>query len=411
MNQELISRLARQTLQRCDELATCTEDSDPSLLTRTCLGEAMKKAHSLTAGWMEEAGLTVRLDGAGNLCGRRAGQEKRIVVTGSHLDTIVHAGRYDGILGVLLGIALARLMEESRVKTRLGFEVVAFADEEGVRFKQPYLGSIGYMEGLRPGLLELTDGQGISLKEALLQFGVQPDEIGRPSIAAQDMHSFFELHIEQGPVLEARGLALGIVTAIVGQRWYTARFEGQANHAGTTPMELRRDALCGAAEWILSTEELARSTPDFVATVGRIEAQPGVTNAVPGRVELTLDIRHPDDTRLRDLAKHLEERARTIAGRRQLDFFLEERSSLPAAPCSSDLMDKWEDSLQAMGLPPFRLLSGAGHDARIVALKSPISMLFIHSPRGLSHHPEESVRENDVALCLQAAWRYFQSLG
>jgi len=410
MNGELISRLARQTLERCDQLAECTEEADRSLLTRTCLGDAMKKAHTLTADWMTQAGLAVRLDGAGNLCGRRSGQEKEIVVTGSHLDTIVQAGRYDGILGVLLGIALADYMRETGLESRWGYEVVAFADEEGVRFRQPYLGSIGYMEGLRPGLLELRDSEGISVKDALLNFGVREADIGRPAISATEIHSFFELHIEQGPVLEARGLSLGIVTAIVGQRWYSAHFAGQANHAGTTPMELRRDALTGAAEWILCVEDLARKTPDLVATVGQITVRPGVTNAVPGRADVTLDIRHPDDALLKNLAGQLEEKARNIASRRQLDFGLEERSFMPAAPCAADLMDRWEKSLQAMGLPPFRLLSGAGHDARVVALKRPVSMLFIHSPRGLSHHPEEAVREKDVALALEAAIRYFQSL-
>jgi allantoate deiminase len=293
----------------------------------------------------------------------------------------------------MLGIALVEILQEKSQGLPYGFEVVGFADEEGVRFRQPYLGSIGYIEGLRPGLLELKDQNGVSLESALEKFGVHMRQTPRPSIEPERLHSFFEMHIEQGPVLEAKDLSVGIVTAIVGQKWYSCSFEGQANHAGTTPMELRRDALAGAAELILYLEHMARTTTDCVATVG-----------------FTLDLRHPDDDRLTQIEAEVIAKAQSIASRRGLTFNAELRSAMPAAPCNEGLMRKMEQAFMKASRTPFRLLSGAGHDARVMALHAPMSMLFIRSPRGLSHHPEESVRLEDVAIALEVAYHYLLQL-
>ena len=279
---------AATVLERCARLGEVSEE--PDRLVRRFATAAMREANDLVGGWMREAGLDVRTDAAGNLIGRREGGARTLVL-GSHLDTVIDAGRYDGPLGVLAAIALVERLPE----LPFAVEVVGFADEEGVRYRTTFLGSSALAGSFQPGWLELRDADGVTLAEALREFGGDPENIG--SAARDDLLGYCELHIEQGPVLERRGAPVGVVTTITGQTHAELTFRGEAGHAGTVPMTDRRDALAAAAEWLLAAEALARGRPGLVATVGRIAVDPGARNVIPGAASLSLDVRHTERRR------------------------------------------------------------------------------------------------------------------
>jgi allantoate deiminase len=376
---------ARRVLERADELAACT--AEPGRITRPVATPAMADALARVRAWMEAAGLETRSDPLGNLAGRR-GTGPPLVI-GSHLDSVADAGRYDGVLGVLVGIEVAAACE-------VPLEVVAFADEDGLRFRSSFLGSRAYLGRLTAADLALRDGDGISLAEAL---GVREPW---PAIAPPDIRAYYEVHIEQGPVLDAAGLPLGVVTAIAGQTSATVAFAGRAGHAGTTPMDRRRDALAAAAEFVLAAERAAHSTPGLVATVGRLDVPRGASNVVPGRAELTLDVRHAEDTVRERAIAALRERTEKIAVRREVGVEWEQRA-VPATPCS--LVAPLRRAVEAVGAPVRELVSGAGHDAMIMAGVTDVGMLFVRCAGGISHHPDEAVREDDVALAIAATVR------
>src|SRR4051812_8096050 len=292
-----MTRAARRVLERADELARYTEE--PGRITRPLASPALAAAMARLRGWMEAAGLETRSDALGNLAGRRGGDGAPLLI-GSHLDSVADAGRYDGILGVLVGLEVAEAVGGP-------VEVVAFADEEGLRFQSTFLGSRAFVGRLKPDELALRDRAGVTLGEAI-------GELGQPLLA--DARAYFEVHIEQGPVLEAEGLPLGVVTAIAGQTRFNVVFAGHAGHAGTTPMALRRDALAAAAEFVLAAEQLAHDEPGLGATVGEIGAPHGACNVTPGRVEATLDVRHQDDAVRERAIAALRAQADAICARR-----------------------------------------------------------------------------------------------
>jgi hydantoinase/carbamoylase family amidase len=376
---------ARRVLERADELAAFTVE--PGRITRPVATPAMAGALARVREWMAEAGLETRSDPLGNLAGRR-GAEKPLVI-GSHLDSVADAGRYDGVLGVLVGIEVA-------AATDVPLEVVAFADEDGLRFRSAFLGSRAYLGRLTPADLALRDEDGVTVAEAL---GV---DAPWPGIAPPEIRAYYEVHIEQGPVLDAEGLPLGVVTAIAGQTVAAVAFAGRAGHAGTTPMDLRRDALAAAAEFVLAAERAGHSTPGLVATVGTVNVAHAATNVIPGRVEVTLDLRHADDAvRERALAA-LRERTEKIGARRQVGIEWDEHS-VPATACP--LVAPLRRAVEAVGAPVRELVSGAGHDAMVMAGVTDVGMLFVRCAGGVSHHPDEAVREDDVALAIEAAVR------
>ncbi|MEA2293660.1 MAG: allantoate deiminase [Solirubrobacteraceae bacterium] len=356
---------ARAVLERCDELARCSEE--PGRLTRRFGTPALAEARSLVAGWMEAAGLTPRVDAVGNLLGRRGSGP--VFLLGSHLDTVVDAGRYDGPLGVLCAIAVAERLPDRRL------EVAAFADEEGVRFGTAYLGSALLAGRFDPAWLDRTDAGGVALRSLV---GDPASLAGPPR---DDLLGYAEVHIEQGPVLERLDRPVGVVTAIAGQTRARVTFTGRAAHAGTTPMDRRSDALVAAAGWVLEVHALARATPGLVATVGELRVEPGAGNVVPGRVVASLDVRHPED----------EVRAHAVA---QL------LAGVEAEVLQDNDAIRCDDAGFPAALP--RLASGAGHDAVMLSAVCPVSMLFVRSPGGISHHPAEAVREADVAVALDA---------
>ncbi|HWC96617.1 MAG TPA: Zn-dependent hydrolase [Candidatus Sulfopaludibacter sp.] len=367
---------ARVAVSRCRRLAECTEE--PGRITRTFLSPPMHEVHSLVRGWMEEAGLRVRLDGAGNLRGV-SGDGPRLMI-GSHLDTVPNAGAFDGILGVMMGIALAAQ------RSRCAVEVVGFSEEEGVRFGVPFIGSRALV-----GKTVRT----AEVREAIRDFGIDAAE---DAAIGREVKGYLEFHIEQGPVLDGKNLPVGVVTAIAGQARYTVRFEGRANHAGTTPMKLRKDALAAAAEWIGKVQKIARAVPGLVATVGQLEVVPGAVNVIPGEVTASLDVRHADDG------------VREAAERRMLrGCQWEERSKQAATPMDAAMVDALGEAVKQCGYRVCRMVSGAGHDAMIVAAKAPAAMVFLRSPGGVSHHPDEAVRTEDVAAALAVGARFLEN--
>jgi allantoate deiminase len=398
--------LTDQILARCDELGRMSEVA--SGLTRTFMKPPMREVHASLSRWMVEAGLQVRVDAIGNLVGRHAaGMEPAAVfVVGSHVDTVPDAGRYDGVLGVLLGIAAGQAVADANLHTHL--DIVAFSEEEGVRFGTPYLGSMAVCGRFDPGLLKMTDADGITLARAVAEFGLDPDAIPAAAYSPSSLAGYLEAHIEQGPVLESLDLALGVVDAIVGQSRRRLTFTGRAGHAGTSPMDGRRDALAGAAEFILAIERLASNTVGLRATVGSIGVKPGASNVIAGEACLTLDLRHAND---RDRETALSKAlllGQDIATARKLTCAIESIVDQPAAPCDTLLTSKLCQALNSAGYLPHRMNSGAGHDAAVMAQHCPTTMLFLRSPGGISHHPDECVRREDVRAALDVMIRFLQ---
>jgi len=385
--------VAQTVIDRCHALAEYTEE--PGFTTRTFLSEPMHAVHGCLRAWMERAAMTVDVDHAGNLRGRYAASRpnaQRLYI-GSHLDTVPRAGAFDGILGVAMGVALVEVLAGRRMAFEI--EVIGFSEEEGVRFGVPFIGSRAFIGDIDDQLL----ARGVA--DAIAAFGLDPARIHEAQ-ASPNALGYLEFHIEQGPVLDTFNLPLGVVEAIVGQTRGDVIFEGHANHAGTTPMNLRHDALAGAAEWISVVEQEARSTLGLVATVGRLDISPGAGNVIAGKARASLDVRHANDDVRRATILKLAERSRQIAENRGLTVRWEPRLDQPAVAM--------DPGLTSLFPALHKMTSGAGHDAMIVARRMPTAMLFLRSPGGISHHPDETVRVEDVAAALEAGIGFLERL-
>ena len=403
------SNYAARVLRRCDELAAFSEEE--GRLTRRFATPALRQAGDAVREWMETAGMTVQRDAIGNLIGRVGDAGRRTLLIGSHLDTVRDAGRYDGMLGVLVAIAcLERLRDEGR-SLSYAVEVVAFADEEGVRFGTGYLGSSVLAGCFDPADLERRDCDGVTLADAVRAFGGDPDELARAARDPADLIGYYEVHIEQGPVLEAAGAPLGVVTAIAGQTGGRIVFTGEAGHAGTVPMALRRDALGAAAEFTIALEALAREEEGVVATVGSVEVEPGARNVIPGRAVLSLDVRHASDPVRESVLSRLRDRAGAIADSRGVGLEWQLGVGVGAVETSPALTELVARALAASGHPVIRLASGAGHDAVMLSRIAPIAMLFVRCAGGVSHNPAESVTVQDVAAAIEASGRFLELVG
>ena len=407
--------LSQEALLRCDALAACTETAGQ--VTRTFLSYPMKEVHQLLGMWLREAGMTVRVDAVGNVIGRLEGSgtdannvSSRALIIGSHVDTVPNAGKFDGCLGVTLGIAIARALQLQGKQLPFALEVIAFSEEEGVRFATPFIGSRALTGTVNTALLEKTDAKGISVAQAITDFGLEVSQIPAAARDPAGLLGYFEIHIEQGPVLEDAKQALGVVEGISGQTRAQLEFTGQAAHAGTTPMRLRRDALVAAATVLLEVERLARVTPGLVATVGAIEAQPGAGNVIAGHATFSLDVRHLDNATRERCTAELLDFAWHTARKRQLTFAHKITLEQPASPSDPLLSDFLSDALEDAKLKALRLPSGAGHDAMVMATITRSAMLFIRSPNGLSHHPDESVIPSDVGKALELALSFVDKL-
>jgi allantoate deiminase len=402
-----ITTRAGEVMDLCLRLASFSED--PGSTRRIFLSPAMRKCHEEISRWMEPLGAEVRIDAAGNFRAVYPALQSNAprLLIGSHLDTVPNAGAYDGILGVVLAIGLLQELRGRRLP--FAIEVVGFSEEEGVRFGTPFIGSRALVGRLDPQLLEVQDARGISVRKAIEDFGLNPDQISQAELA-KDTLGYLEFHIEQGPVLEKLNLPLSAVEAIAGQSRLEFTFLGRANHAGTTPMHLRRDAIAGAAEWIGTVERVAREVPGLVATVGKIEAKPGATNVIAGEAWLALDVRHStDEIRLRAV-EDLIRQAREVAARRGLS--VREKALLSQCAVAMDpfLVGEIEKAIVKTGCQSHRMASGAGHDAMILAEKVPSAMVFLRTPGGISHDPAESVAREDVEKAIECGLHLLDQL-
>jgi allantoate deiminase len=382
-------KLAQLVMQRCDELGAISEE--PGRLTRTFASPAMRRANKLVGSWMRDAGLQVREDAAFNLLGRWNSTQRgaKTFLLGSHLDTVRDAGKYDGPLGVLAAIAAVQLLHERGVKLPFNLEVVGFSDEEGVRYQTAYLGSRAFA-----GTLTAADLERIKEKQIIKARRRRGEFLG-----------YAEVHIEQGPVLEKNDLPVGVVTAIAGQSRLRVEFHGVAGHAGTVPMNLRHDALAGAAELVLAAERCG-----VTATVGKLEVAPGASNVIPGIVSLTLDVRDQNDARRLAAVRSLHAQANAIAKRRGLKIVWTPVQQTAAVHCDKTLTRIFSKCVARRGLEVLKLPSGAGHDAAALSVICPVAMLFVRCKGGISHNPAESVKTADVRVAVEALSDFIMQL-
>jgi len=399
-------------MQWAEEIGALSEDE--GALTCTYLTETHQRTAEQIAQWMREAGMHVHIDAVGNVVGRylSTDPQARTLLTGSHYDTVRNGGKYDGREGILLPIAVVKHLHERGETLPFHFEVIGFSEEEGVRFKSTFLGSNAVTGHFDMKLLDLQDKDGISMREVITQAG--HDVAAIPQIARDpaDILGYVEVHIEQGPVLLNRDLPVGIVTSIAGSSRYLVDLKGVASHAGTTPMDMRKDAATAAAEIILYVEQ--RCSQDqhaaLVGTVGQLQVPRGSTNVIPGGCQLSLDIRAAvDEVRMaavKDVLGKIEE----ICGRRSIDFKLEETLSAPAAPCAPWLMDQLRAATERAGVTPFELASGAGHDAMAIAKLTDVCMLFTRCGNGgISHNPLETMTADDAEVSGQILLDFLRS--
>ena len=398
-------------MARCDALAAFTEE--PGRITRPYGTSALTGARNLLAEWMREAGMDVQIDAVGDLRGRFAGGSAGapILLLGSHFDSVRDAGRYDGPLGILIAIEAVDHLRHTKWPKPFPIEIVAFADEEGLRFQTTYLGSSALAGTFDLAFLDLVDGAGVTLREAMAGFGGDPDGLAGAALQPGEVFAYVEVHIEQGPQLEAVDAAVGVVTAISGQTRILTTLTGAAGHAGTVAMHLRRDPLPAAAECVLAVETMARETSGLLATVGMIEARPGASNVIAGEVHFTLDVRHPEDGARVEAVQALERQVRSVAARRDLEIAWRIARDHPAVPCDAALVVRLAAAVAATGQRVERLPSGAGHDAVVMAAVVPVAMLFVRCAGGISHHPAESVAVADVAVALEVIDRFLDSYG
>lgn len=388
-------------------LAAFAEFTDePGRLTRVFLSDAHRRAAAAFIGWCAEAGLEARIDAAGNVVARYEGKRKGApaLMVGSHIDTVRDAGRYDGNYGALAALAVVEQLSLAGQRLDHAVEIVAFGDEEGVRYRTTLTGSLALAGAYPEDALDQRDANGIYMRDALKAFG--GDAEMAPMIRRDNTLAFVEAHIEQGPVLEAEGLPIGVVTAINGATRLEVAVDGMAGHAGATPMTLRRDAMTAAAEMILAIEARARSEPNLVATIGRITAWPGATNVIPGVVRFSVDLRAPDDFRRAVALSDLDRTLYQIAAARGVRVTSTTTHEASAYVCDSRIVSRFTRAVEALGVSPRLLPSGAGHDTMAMGRLCPSGMLFVRCKGGISHNPLESITVEDCAYGLAALTRF-----
>jgi len=389
------------------ELAAISAES--GRLVRLFLTPEHRRAADLVAGWMRAAGLTVSEDALGTVRGR-VGDAKRRLLIGSHIDTVIDAGKYDGPLGVISGILAAEQFARANATLPFGIDVLAFGDEEGSRFPVTLTSSSACAGVFDSEELASADSIGVTVADALRAYGKDPKDIPSAAYRGADAAGYVEVHIEQGPVLESKGEPLGIVTGIVGQVRLRVTVTGEAGHAGTVPMNLRHDAYAGAAEMALALEKIVREHPEdgMVGTVGRIEAVPGAVNIIPGRVLFTVDLRSLTDALRVAATERFATEAARIAKARGLTVSIEPFHEIATAHCAPALQEALAASVNDLGHTPIRLPSGAGHDAQVMARLCPAAMLFVRCRGGISHNPAEFTSVADMGLAIAALIKFIE---
>ncbi|MGZ5842406.1 MAG: allantoate amidohydrolase [Xanthobacteraceae bacterium] len=404
------SSLGEEIAARINTLGAISET--PDHLARIFLTPEHRAAADLILGWMRAAGMRAHLDAIGNVCGRYEGQEPGMpcLMLGSHYDTVRDAGKWDGPLGILTAISCVAELSRNRRRLPFAIEVIGFADEEGVRFASTLLGSRAVAGTFDESVFGKTDAAGVTMREALAGFGLDPDHVGRAARTRNELLAYVELHIEQGPVLEGLSTPLGVVTAISGATRLAARLTGMAGHAGTVPMKQRKDALAGAAECIGAVEQFCRTDENgLVGTVGYIHAAPGATNVIPGQVSFTIDIRAPGDAHRKRAVTDIVRQIETIARRRDLALQLDVTHENRSVPCADWLKSQIAGAIAAEGYPVLELPSGAGHDGMAMIDVADVGMIFVRCRGGISHHPDEHVDTHDVDAGARALLRMIEN--
>ncbi|AWU97545.1 allantoate amidohydrolase [Azospirillum ramasamyi] len=396
-------------LERIDALAAIS--AEDWRLSRLYLTPEHRRANDLVAQWMTAAGMAVREDAVGNIIGRYEGEQPGLpaLLIGSHLDTVRDAGRYDGMLGVLTGIAVVADLNARGRRLPFAVEVIGFGDEEGTRFQSTLIGSRAIAGTFNPAVLEMRDAAGTRLADAMMAFGLNPAAWASAAYEPHAVLAYVELHIEQGPVLEALDRPVGVVTAIAGATRLAVTVEGMAGHAGTVPMTLRRDALAAAAEMIVAVEQLCSGQERLVGTVGRIEASPGATNVIPGKVHFTIDLRADRDPLRLERVGAVRARLEAIADARGVAIGIDTLHESPAVACHPALMAQLAAAASAEGLDAPQLPSGAGHDAMALAALTDIAMLFVRCERGISHNPAERITAADAEAGARVLARFVET--
>lgn len=405
-----MSTAGERLMARLDALARHTDE--PGKLTRLYLSPSHKAAAAELSSWMREAGLSVSMDALGTVCGRYEGKTPNApaLLIGSHIDSVRDAGRYDGPLGVLSGLTVIEELARSNERFPFAIEVLAFGDEEGVRFPETFSGSRAIAGQFKNAALDGADANGITMRQALHDFGRDVEEIGKIPRDPRNVIGYLEAHIEQGPVLETEGLAVGAVGAINAVKRFTIHVKGEAGHAGTVPMTMRRDALAASAEMILAIETIAGSMPNVVGTVGRAAVAPGAVNVIPGDVTFTLDARAPTvEERDASVAK-IEKSISEIAARRGVTATMTVNTQSKATAMSPAIVKGLLASIERQGIAPRMLQSGAGHDAMEVAALCPVGMLFVRCKGGISHNPAESITADDANTCVRVMLDFVRHL-
>jgi len=400
---------AKRIWDHCQALAQLSEIAGG--LTRVYLSPEQAAANDLVLGWMRATGMSARRDAAGNVVGRYEGDRAGLpcLILGSHLDTVRDAGKYDGMLGVVAAIECVRTLHERRCRLPFAIEVIGFADEEGVRFNATLIGSRAVAGTFEPEVLDHADRDGVSMREAMQRFGIDPARIGEAAHRREDVLAYAELHIEQGPVLEAEGLPVGVVTAINGATRLAIEVDGMAGHAGTVPMNLRQDALAAASECVLAIERRCGRERELVGTVGKLECLPGAVNVIPGKVKFTIDIRSPrDPSRLAAVADVLAE-MQAICQRRGVALKTTKIHDGGVAACAGWLQEQIGAAIAAEGLPVKRLPSGAGHDGMAMIDLADIGMLLVRCEKGISHNPAEAITLADIDVSTNVFLRFIEN--
>ncbi|AUC88836.1 allantoate amidohydrolase [Alteromonas sp. MB-3u-76] len=404
------AELATQVMARCEMLGTLSQN--PNCLDRRYLTDQHRLANQLASGWMIEAGMTTWQDAVGNIWGRYTSTVPNAprLILGSHLDTVPNGGKYDGMLGVVAAISMVAMFDGLQRKLPFHIDIVGFCDEEGTRFGTTLLGSRALTGKWQDSWRNLKDEDGISLAQAMENFGLNFDEVSSASISRTDILGYIELHIEQGPVLEQENLPVGVVSAIAGAQRFTITIEGMAGHAGTVPMSMRFDALAASAEMILAVERISHQRPGVVATVGKIDNAPNGVNVISGRTHFSLDIRSEDDALRDTVLAEIMQNFGEIAAKRKVTLSVEQTHSAPAVLCDDNLKQALVHGVELSGIAPRVLASGAGHDAMAMADICPVAMLFTRCKGGISHHPGESIKESDVEASLSVLFKTIENL-
>ena len=409
MNMSSLSTISTGMLSRLDALATVSESRNG--LTRRYLTSQHREANDLVGDWMREAGMRVHEDAVGNIIGRYEGarEDAAALLIGSHLDTVVMAGKYDGMLGVVTAIECVHDLHRRGIRMPFAIEVVGFADEEGVRFQSTYLGSRAIAGTFRKELLEALDMDDMTMADALRAFGLDPDQIDTAAKRSEDVIGYLELHIEQGPVLESMDEPVGVVTAIAGATRRVVILSGVAGHAGTVPMGHRQDALLAAAECALAVEEVAAKRTHCVATVGRMEVAPGATNVIPGSVTFSIDIRADEDVKRIEALAELDPWLAKIADKRGCTLTVETVHEANSVACAPWIVGQIEAAIATKESRVVRLPSGAGHDAAAIADLTDVGMIFVRCAGGISHNPDEFITESDIAAGAEVLLRVIEN--